>query len=404
MFYKAHFCARISIIRCYSINNRAFVNKHPNLSQMMKYVPKEYQKVSSKVAQEYLYLICPQTAKIIAEHVVNSVNDNQIVAETNVGLGLITSELLDRGVPIVRMYESSPEFRLDLKNYDSKYQGRVELFTKNFFHLPRYSTMDTLDGHNRVDSLLKNIPRRSWTDDPVMTVVGTMPNTSFIRYLIKSLALQRGLALYGRIQMFAILKKHHYNVLTTTPEQDLRLYQYTSILFQLLFDYEELETFPRAIFLPWESVNKKKSSEEMVLVKINFKKQFEIPIDKILHLYYFINQFSNRGNKNFIVSTIEKWVPGCGANILVPTMKHDDYFSDITLFTKFRELTPPQMLAIFKEMINAPSYSGSPFKDLIENELMKSETMETDLADAISERKPKKVMEKANLDYQDGFE
>lgn len=48
--------------------------------------------------------------------------------------------------------------------------------------------------------------------DPAITVIGTMPNLRFLRYLMASLALQSGPVLYGRMQLYAIMKKTHYQV------------------------------------------------------------------------------------------------------------------------------------------------------------------------------------------------
>ncbi|XP_056646724.1 dimethyladenosine transferase 2, mitochondrial [Diorhabda sublineata] len=391
-----------SIIRRYSKAIDNFLNQHPHLKQIKKYIPSQYLNISSKISNEYLYLICTKTAKLIADHVIPSISEDQIIAETNAGLGLITTELLERSVKRVRMYESCPDFRVDLKKFDAAFPGRVELFIKNIFHLGRFAYLDKQDGVNRVESLLKNVPKKAWIDDPAMTIVGTLPNTNFIRYLIKSLALQTGLALHGRIQIFGIIKPHDYYVFTATPKENLRKYQYISILFQLLFDLEKLETFPRNIFLPWErSRGKRKEIKELIFVKINFKKQLPVTMDQILPLYYFIKQLYGTGN-NLVLPTVEKWVPSSGLNVLVPSQKHEDYNKEINIFTKFRDLTPSQISAIFKEVINNNSYLGSPFTGMIENELVKSESVETSLADATLEKSISRDVEKLNL--QDEFD
>lgn len=44
------------------------------------------------------------------------------------------------------------------------YPNRVELFTKDIFHLNRYAFMDKHDRLKRVENLFRNVPKRSWTD------------------------------------------------------------------------------------------------------------------------------------------------------------------------------------------------------------------------------------------------
>uniref|UniRef100_A0A6P7G9E1 Dimethyladenosine transferase 2, mitochondrial n=1 Tax=Diabrotica virgifera virgifera TaxID=50390 RepID=A0A6P7G9E1_DIAVI len=330
-----------------------YFDKHPELSNIKKYIPNKYLSISSKVANEHLYLICVKTAKIIADHVIPFVKEDQIVAESNVGLGLITTELLEKGVKRVRMYETCPEFRVDLKSFDSAFPGRVELFTKNLFHLGRFSFLDKQDGINRVDILLKGVPKKAWTDDPSMTVVGTMPNLNFLKYLIKSLALQTGPSVHGRMQIFGIIRE---------------------------FDYK---------------------NEDMVLVRMNFKKELPVSMDKILYLFFFLKQFYGTGN-NRIIPTVEKWVPNSGLNVILPKLKHQEYYKDINIFTRFRDLTPPQILAVFKEVINIPSFESSPFTAMVENELIKSETVETSLADVALEKQITGDIGKLNL--QDEFD
>ncbi|KAG5884975.1 hypothetical protein JTB14_000366 [Gonioctena quinquepunctata] len=275
-------------------------------------------------------------------------SEKQIISETNAGLGLISTELLERGVDRVRMYESCPEFRQELKNFGKVFPGRVELFTKDIFQLGRFAFMDKQDNCSRVDALLKNVPKKSWVDEPVLTVVGALPNLMIIKYLIRSLALQNNPVNYGRIQLFVMIKPEYHRILVADVENNLNHYQPMTVLYKLLFDHELLEIFSRNKFLPWEKHRKHKNSppesdlNNMYFVKINFKKQLPVPAENLLALYYFVKQFYGRGS-NRIIPTIE-------------------------------------------EMMNNPAYLGSPFTAMVENDLLKSETVESDMADGMLER------------------
>jgi hypothetical protein len=127
------------------------------------------------------------------------------------------------------------------------------LFTKDIFLLHRYEYIDKQDHGNRVEQLLKDVPKKSWSDDPALTIIGPLPNMNFIRFLLKSLVLQTFVVSFGRIQLFAFMKPRDYIVFTAGPHLNLHTYQRWSVLFNLFFECELLDKFPREIFLPWQS-------------------------------------------------------------------------------------------------------------------------------------------------------
>ncbi|XP_018563365.1 dimethyladenosine transferase 2, mitochondrial [Anoplophora glabripennis] len=387
--------------------NRFFLeNEH--LTALKEHIPEQHLTLRRAGLPENLYLICPKVAKIIASHVkaaTESNGNNQVIAETNAGLGLISMELLENGVTPVRVYETCPDFRKELKDFEHVYSGQVEVFTKDIFHLYWYSYMDRQDHRKRVDMLLKDVPKRSWSDDPVMTIVGAMPKFSFLKYLIKCLCLQSEIVTYGRIQIIAIMRPSHFAILNSTPQDNLLAYQYWTMLSNLFFEYELLEKIPRNVYLPWESPQSVTSlkrypmnldPDKLYLVKLNLK-NLPVAVEHLLPLLYFGKHFFGRGSKR-IIPTIEKWIPGCGLNILLPKLEHPDYFDDISIFTQFRELTPSQLLAVFKELVNYPSYPSSSFKTMVENNVLKSETVETDLAESPSQTNVEDLEQKLGID------
>nr|CAH7716454.1 unnamed protein product [Callosobruchus chinensis] len=187
---------------------------YPHLQNIKKYIPPKYFLRSNTVPAENIYLICPKTAKRIADIVFKYLRSTktQVIAETNAGLGLIATELLDKGLDLIRLYETCPEFREELRDIAEVYPGHVELFTRSIYQLNRYASADKQDNGNRVETLLKRVPKRSWSDDPVMTIIGAMGNVNFLKYLVRSVSLQSGPALHGRIQLFAIIKAKDYAV------------------------------------------------------------------------------------------------------------------------------------------------------------------------------------------------
>lgn len=50
----------------------------------------------------------------------------------------------------------------------------------------------------------------------------------------------------------------------------------------------------------------------------------------------------------YLLTDFRKLASNAGKNIIVPQLHNDNFFEDIGIFTKFRELTPKQILGVFK--------------------------------------------------------
>ncbi|KAL3286536.1 hypothetical protein HHI36_001041 [Cryptolaemus montrouzieri] len=75
---------------------------------------------------DYLYLIDPAVAKKVVSHILPYiVKNNQLVAESSPGLGLISKELLKNDVGRIRLYETLPEFSEELKVFSEICQFNV---------------------------------------------------------------------------------------------------------------------------------------------------------------------------------------------------------------------------------------------------------------------------------------
>lgn len=100
--------------------NKRFTNfflEYPHLLQIRQLIPGQYLTVTKGVVSDSVYLICPKVAKevvgLVEPHL--DLSNDQIIAETNAGLGLITQELIKIGIPVVRMYEHCEDFRFRLR-------------------------------------------------------------------------------------------------------------------------------------------------------------------------------------------------------------------------------------------------------------------------------------------------
>nr|XP_023024313.1 uncharacterized protein LOC111512425 [Leptinotarsa decemlineata] len=169
-----------SIRKAGSRQIKNFINFHPHLKVAHR-IPAIYKKIAARDSIDYLYLVCPETARNIANHVLASVNldKKQVIAEANAGLGLVSTELLERGVNRVRIYEKCDKCLSILQNFNITYPERVEIICESFFDLNILDLKDRHENQGRVHIFFKDIPKRAWTDDPMQDFdVGKM-------YLVK---------------------------------------------------------------------------------------------------------------------------------------------------------------------------------------------------------------------------
>lgn len=96
---------------------RNYLKSELHLFEMCPYIPVKYLKLKRRESIENMYLIDTKVAKDVVSQILPIIQKNkkQIVCETNAGLGLISSELLDHDWPMVRLYEICVEFRTALK-------------------------------------------------------------------------------------------------------------------------------------------------------------------------------------------------------------------------------------------------------------------------------------------------
>ncbi|KAF5294029.1 hypothetical protein FQR65_LT10934 [Abscondita terminalis] len=346
------------------------------LKDIKQSIPEKHFVITRKKVLQHMYLVDTKIAKDAVKKILPYIKRSEphIVCETNAGLGLIATELLREGVEIVRLYESCTEFRLILKNISKLFPERIELFTKDIFHLGSLSYADRYDSGKRVKEMLMGIPLKPWDKDPVMTIIGAMPHQNFLKYLIRMIVLQQEITTYGRVQIFAFMQPSDYEVLESTPDFQSRSYKSNSILFQLLFKTKLLGKYSRKSFLPWKNT-KDLDNEFMYLIKIVTKENLPVSKEHLVYLYYFIRE-GFRKRKQKLIPTMENWLPGIGYDLILST--HRNKFKDMSIYTEFSELHPNNILHVFQLLLNHSEFKSSPFVALMESQLLKDETVETD--------------------------
>ncbi|KAL1513105.1 hypothetical protein ABEB36_002567 [Hypothenemus hampei] len=277
-----------------------FFNKNPHIGAYQAFIPNDIMKKKPYKAPEYVYLICPDIARKVANHILNHTGPNQIIAETNPGLGLITQVLLKEGVSNLRLYELNHGFHNYLQGTFSSECDKVKLFKKDFFTMHKYAFYDSLDQGERVKSMLQGVAKKNWTEEPIMTIVGTITKYVFLKYLIRCIVLQKDLATYGRLDFFLIC----YSNLKNMFDDKIKIHKQSRAwvtLFNIFLKCELLDEFPRTSFLPWQGHSKEQQNPEpLYLLRITIKKELSITESEYIPFYGFIKNVYGRGNLNVI--------------------------------------------------------------------------------------------------------
>ncbi|XP_030753407.1 dimethyladenosine transferase 2, mitochondrial [Sitophilus oryzae] len=361
----------------------AFFQSNNHMEYLKELIPANIKLQRKTVIPDRMYLICPNTAKKVAEYVWEQTksNTNQLICETNPGVGVITIELLEKGARKVRLYEPNELFHEPLKVLLQKYLHRIEIVDKDLMHLGKYVYLDNKDPADRVEKLLEGIPKKSWTDDPVMTVVGVLTRNDFIKDLVKSIVSRRNITALGRTDFYMFVFPTDW--IKLTEEDDVNFYlKFWVILYNIFFDFQLIDKFDKVLFMPWITQTKKNKQpldpDKLYFIKISMKKSFSISMEDILPFFVFLKCFLRYKN-HYIIPTLESWVPDCGKTIIAPRQEHEGYFEDMGIYTKFSELNAKQVIAIFREVLSHPNYTNSPFMETIESETMKFDSIELDM-------------------------
>ncbi|KAF7265586.1 hypothetical protein GWI33_021038 [Rhynchophorus ferrugineus] len=366
---------------------KKFFKAHPYLESYRQYIPPKILNFRQKKHDRF-YLICPNVAKAASKHILQGIkdNNNQVIAEVNPGIGYLTKELLDGGVDNLKLYEPNDIFYPVIKLILEDRYSKVEIVENDILDLGKLAYCDSQDEGNRVESLLKDVPNKKWTDDPSMSIIGTMVNLNFIKYLTATMIFQKTIWNKGRMDLYIFTTPANWAVLAQTT--NIPIYHRSwMILFNICLKIDLLEVFDRKLFMPWVKEKIVRNiypycydSNNMYFIKIEMKTKFPIDMEDTLPFYVFLKscvRFTDRQ----VIPTLEKLVPNCGKNIIAPKQKHQEYFDDINIFTEFKELTPMQTVGIFKELISHPNYQSSPFAGMIESELMTSESISPNFVD-----------------------
>ncbi|KAG5309222.1 TFB2M transferase, partial [Pseudoatta argentina] len=309
-----------------------------------------------------LHLIDKDTAAKYVSLIKNDLSKNMCyIAELNPGFGILTRELLKAGVPLIHLYEGNLRLHKILEIICTKYPGKLKLisFKSNLFGITRAFYDDKAT--KKYQDSFKAIESKNWEDETYMQIIGACDDANLFTFIIQNLIFRNGFMFYGRpVFYIAILPSvwNKYNILTS-----LNKYTYTKVMFKLMFNNELLGTLSRKAFIPWPKKKQYKRNPTVLSAKQNYEQLYVIklepkvdiyaqlsPKDWIIFSYFVRHHMQKRCNR--VIPALEKWIPGCGIKLIA---------KDYTIYTQFGDLTPTQILELFKEFKSWPDYKESHF-------------------------------------------
>lgn len=156
--------------------------------------------VDSRVAAEFSSLIMNDLSR-----------DMCFVAELNPGIGILTTELLKGGVPLIHLYEERKEFDSVLKNLSNIYSGRLNRKRFNLLKINTLMYLDKITNKDEVVKAFQGVESKKWRDE-CMQVIGATNTTNFIRHITYSLLFRNSYMTYGRTVFYMAISPTIWHV------------------------------------------------------------------------------------------------------------------------------------------------------------------------------------------------
>lgn len=160
--------------------------------------PKQVMKICGKETN-ILYLIDKNAAAKFVSMIIDDLSKNMcFVAELNPGLGILTTELLKAGVPLIHLYEAKMELHPTLNKLQDIYPGRLDLRAFNLIKISQLLYMDREMDRKQVQEALQAVETTKWEDKTCMQVIGATSTSNFFKHLVYSLLFRNCLMSCGR--------------------------------------------------------------------------------------------------------------------------------------------------------------------------------------------------------------
>ena len=328
----------------------------------------------------------PLVVETVATHLSSDPqNEKSIILEASPGPGLLTRNLLKKGLPHLHVFHCKPldnfckhdpqkEFESVLKDFPDRVT--VHHLTDDFEGpVPRiltyYSRMcDRLPSILNIANKFDNFASQWEADPQIKCFIPTPPgqDSRMFYQIIMDLIRTSGIYSYGRTELLAIISYHAYSMIIADPKKRNIPHSRMSLVLQTMFDVEELGTFPWSSFtpelVPRTRVRKLKETsyfdaDRAFLVKLTPKKCIieDIPVESWQEYYFYISQTLYK-TTGYVIPFFERWFPGCGPKLIK---------AGVPIYSQFGSTTPEVFLTSFKTCISWPEYSTSGFKHVAQS-------------------------------------
>ncbi|KAK7083585.1 hypothetical protein SK128_016238 [Halocaridina rubra] len=312
------------------------------------------------------YIVNENAANTLVRHLKKDLQPGDIIAEGNLGAGVLTKALLNFTNHRIIGYEPNTEFMMYLKSQFTAHASRLELHCLDIFKFYWYYTLNKREPEregeaDKLAQLLKPLPERNSEAASQVKIVSSVCDIAFFHRLALSFTFQccffkdvfPVFYLYIPKKIYEYFKKDSKHVVC----RRLRL------PFLYYFTVEHLDTAPRSHFYSSKVKRKKKneSDEECFhLVKISPKVDVSetIPLEQLEMFHYFMRCMNKTRASESLIFQMEKWIPGCGI----------DYIKNgFRMFVNPRQHTEDQLLEAYRLFISLPSFKECMFHHHCEN-------------------------------------
>ncbi|KAG8183141.1 hypothetical protein JTE90_029499 [Oedothorax gibbosus] len=305
----------------------------------------------------YLYLRDAVSADFIAKYICENWNAGYIF-ELNPGPGVLTKAILSIGVPSLRVFEKNEEYLPALKDLSDSHPN-LEIIEQDFLYLPSIESKQSTDYIEVLDTFFKGIPEYSWDDRVplrIFLIGSSKKSILFLRFLLAVLPHRTSIFSYGRCEFFVLLSELEYMKIKAEPKDSFANYRWSTVLYNLFFRVDCLKQFDHEICGPSPQQRNKKKNEDkfLYLVKLSPKPELFSSLvngNRVPDIYFFIRHHLAK-RSGLVIPTMEGWITSCGPRLIKEGMN---------VFTKFGDLSPKQLLALFNQFSSWPEYENSVF-------------------------------------------
>lgn len=312
-----------------------------------------------------LYLIDRDAAAKFVSIIIDDLSKNTcFIAELNPGFGFLTTELLKAGIPHIHLYEAKNELHPILDKLCDKYSGKLDLRHFNLIKISQLLHIDRETDGKLVEEALQGVQTKKWEDETCMQVIGATNTQIFFRHLIFSLLFRNSFMSYGRPVLYIAISPslwHKY----TCSNSNYNIYTTKKVMFQTMFNYEHLGTLNRKAFLPWPRKKRKQKNKSWNynVQQMDYDEIYVIKLEPKIDIYsifsqedwiifwYFLRHIMYK-RCNRVIPELEKWIPGCGIRLIA---------KNYTIYMRIGDLTPEQLVDLFKEFKSWPEYKTCSF-------------------------------------------